>query len=658
MSVLKASGFVFLIAVVSGCQSFRYTDPNRMPPTAALPDVSEQGVVEARYYDGIDGSDVSALLAASVYPDNPTEVIQLQTLVQSEYRGNNYGALVRGYIKPPISGNYRFFIASDDQSEFLLSHSESSAEAQVIASVPAWSYQEQFDKYSSQSSGYQSLDAGQAYYFELRFKEGSGADHFRVEWEGPGFSQQVIASEFLYSYAEPVAGDGSGSVEPSIEDYQSGYRVGFLDGRQNLAFNPVYPPLDADGDGLYDNWEVVFGLDPSNPDDALEDQDGDLLSAQDEYWLGTHPGNPDTDGDGIPDGAEYAYELNPLNSADAAEDLDGDGASNLDEFLAQTDLTDAADIPSTPESIATEPGLWGQYFEGTEFTLYRYGQIDSSINYQWRTGAPDGLPKNSFSVRWSTLLIPPHEDGRAGYRIVATADDGVRVYLNGDVVINGWVDQPATTYTADVVLDAGTAYPLVMEYYESGGGATAQLVVEDQETGTELAPADIFKLPPALESNAEMDSDSDGIPDSWELAYGLNPWRVDSGNVYNNAAVTALDAYTSNLNPWTLEPVDGGTSDGEVLPPPDVSGSDTVVLKWTAPDTREDGSPLTTDEIAGYEISYSQNASAEGNILEVSGSETTAALEGLSTGDWFFKLRVIDTNGLASSWSQIVEYSL
>ena len=133
---------------------------------------------------------------------------------------------------------------------------------------------------------------------------------------------------------------------------------------------------------------------------------------------------------------------------------------------------------------------------------------------------------------------------------------------------------------------------------------------------------------------------------------------MDSGNVYNNAAVTALDAYTSNLNPWTLEPVDGGTSDGEVLPPPDVSGSDTVVLKWTAPDTREDGSPLTTDEIAGYEISYSQNASAEGNILEVSGSETTAALEGLSTGDWFFKLRVIDTNGLASSWSQIVEYSL
>ncbi|WP_152206353.1 fibronectin type III domain-containing protein [Marinobacter changyiensis] len=87
------------------------------------------------------------------------------------------------------------------------------------------------------------------------------------------------------------------------------------------------------------------------------DRDNDLLTAQEEAWLGTKPNNPDTDGDGIPDGVEFSYRLDPLDPSDANQDMDGDGSSNLEEYLANTDPSDPADAPATADSepVTTEP---------------------------------------------------------------------------------------------------------------------------------------------------------------------------------------------------------------------------------------------------------------------------------------------------------------
>ena len=53
-----------------------------------------------------------------------------------------------------------------------------------------------------------------------------------------------------------------------------------------------------------------------------------------------------------------------------------------------------------------------------------------------------------------------------------TGDDGIRVRVDGDVVVNGWFYQAPTTYTADVPLTAGE-HTVVVEYFEHTGGATA-----------------------------------------------------------------------------------------------------------------------------------------------------------------------------------------
>jgi hypothetical protein len=83
-------------------------------------------------------------------------------------------------------------------------------------------------------------------------------------------------------------------------------------------FNPRNPthPLDTDGDGLPDPWELRCKLDPNNPEDAKSDYDQDGLTAIEELRAGTSPCDADTDDGGENDGSEVRHGRNPLNPRD------------------------------------------------------------------------------------------------------------------------------------------------------------------------------------------------------------------------------------------------------------------------------------------------------------------------------------------------------
>jgi glucose/arabinose dehydrogenase len=102
------------------------------------------------------------------------------------------------------------------------------------------------------------------------------------------------------------------------------------------------------------------------------------------------------------------------------------------------------------------------------FTAEEFG-----INHQWGSGSPGpGIGVDRFVARWTrTLNLAPGD-----YQFSATADDGVRLYLDGTRVIDKWIDQGPTTYSVSLPMDGGP-HSLVMEYYESGGDATAKLTI-------------------------------------------------------------------------------------------------------------------------------------------------------------------------------------
>ena len=97
-------------------------------------------------------------------------------------------------------------------------------------------------------------------------------------------------------------------------------------------------------------------------------------------------------------------------------------------------------------------------------------RCETTINNDWGTGAPaPGIPADLFSVRWSGNF-----DFAAGdTTFTVTADDGVRLYLDGALVIDKWIDQSATTYTATRTMTAGT-HQVKVEYYENDGDAVAK----------------------------------------------------------------------------------------------------------------------------------------------------------------------------------------
>src|SRR3990167_8242852 len=101
-------------------------------------------------------------------------------------------------------------------------------------------------------------------------------------------------------------------------------------------------------------------------------------------------------------------------------------------------------------------------------------RLEAAINFDWGGSSPDpAIPVDHFSARFTQT-----KSYAAGtYQFTATADDGVRVFVDGVPVIDKWIDQPPTTYSANHFLTEGE-HAVVVEYYENGGGAVAILEIQ------------------------------------------------------------------------------------------------------------------------------------------------------------------------------------
>jgi len=133
-------------------------------------------------------------------------------------------------------------------------------------------------------------------------------------------------------------------------------------------------------------------------------------------------------------------------------------------------------------SIGQGVGLRGQYWTNTTATAFANASFntpatlvrtDAVVNFNWNTVGPDPkIGQTKFAVRWTGSVQPQFNET---YTFYATADDGVRLWVNGQLLADGWVDQAPTTYQGSITLKAQELYNIRMDYYQNGGGAVAQL---------------------------------------------------------------------------------------------------------------------------------------------------------------------------------------
>lgn len=132
-----------------------------------------------------------------------------------------------------------------------------------------------------------------------------------------------------------------------------------------------------------------------------------------------------------------------------------------------------ADISDPPTNVATGTGLFGEYFDNKNLTARKLTRTDATVNFDWGSGSPDALiGTDTFSVRWSGWV---HAPVSGGYTFYTTSDDGVRLWVDNQLIISNWTDHGATENSGGITLTGGKKYDIRLEYYENGGAATIKL---------------------------------------------------------------------------------------------------------------------------------------------------------------------------------------
>jgi glucose/arabinose dehydrogenase len=132
-------------------------------------------------------------------------------------------------------------------------------------------------------------------------------------------------------------------------------------------------------------------------------------------------------------------------------------------------------------------GLTAQYFDNIDFTNLKLTRTDATVSFDWGNGSPDPLiGPDSFSVRWTGTITPTFSQA---YTLYTTSDDGIRVWFNGAVLIDNLTDHaPTENSGTTAVLTAGQAYPIQIDFYENGGGATATLSWSSASQPKQIVP--------------------------------------------------------------------------------------------------------------------------------------------------------------------------
>ncbi len=129
-------------------------------------------------------------------------------------------------------------------------------------------------------------------------------------------------------------------------------------------------------------------------------------------------------------------------------------------------------------AYGTGTGLTGHYYNDPDGNTHLQGtpttvQVDPTINFDWNGASPAaGIGGNSWSAEWTGKI---QALGTTAYTFGVNGDDGVRLWVNGKLLVDGWVYQAPTWYYGTIDLVAGKKYDIKIDFFQGGGGSVAQL---------------------------------------------------------------------------------------------------------------------------------------------------------------------------------------
>lgn len=177
-------------------------------------------------------------------------------------------------------------------------------------------------------------------------------------------------------------------------------------------------------------------------------------------------------------------------------------------------------------------GLLGEYYHGTSGDPWRelvLERVDPTVDFNWGSASPDALiSADGFTVRWTGMITVP---ASATYTFYTNTDDGIRLWVDGEQIIDNWTDHGTTEDSGNITLAAGRQYEIILEYYENGGGAVCQLSWESPAITKEIVPSEYLSVERPFPRKPDPE-DGAIIKDTW-VPMGWEPGDyAASHNIY------------------------------------------------------------------------------------------------------------------------------
>ncbi|HEY1387202.1 MAG TPA: PA14 domain-containing protein [Ktedonobacterales bacterium] len=140
---------------------------------------------------------------------------------------------------------------------------------------------------------------------------------------------------------------------------------------------------------------------------------------------------------------------------------------------------------ATPIPVGT--GLAGSYFSNKSLTgTPAMTRTDTTINFtNWGSAPPIPGVASNYSVRWTGYVVPLFSET---YTFTTISDDGVRLLINNQLVVNNWTDHSATSNSGSITLLAGQRYAITLEFYQGGGAAVIELYWQSERQVQQIVP--------------------------------------------------------------------------------------------------------------------------------------------------------------------------
>jgi hypothetical protein len=189
-------------------------------------------------------------------------------------------------------------------------------------------------------------------------------------------------------------------------------------------------------------------------------------------------------------GQKYDIKLEYFNAGKEAEAHLLWSGPSIPHGVIPTKSLYPATPPASPGPIPLTQGLLATYYNNLDFTGHTVSRVDPQVDFDWGTVAPaSGIELDTFSVRWIGQIRAPATER---FTFHAVTDDGVRLWINNQLIIDQWQDQSPTESSGAFPLKTGELYNLRMEYYQRVGGACAKLLWSSPSTPKQVIPPDRF----------------------------------------------------------------------------------------------------------------------------------------------------------------------